>query len=492
LLKNREICHDFMGTVYEQAFREKRMIIIDDLKEHENRKGIENEILEIGIRNLAVVPLFFEDQNVGILELGSPHPSELNTMLLRNLHEVFPIFAIAVKRSGEEINNKIQATIKEECTAIHPSVEWRFVEAASNKLEKEEEGDAGKMERIVFDDVYPLYAVSDIRNSSVERNKAIQSDLLEHLKIAGNVLSKTYSVQKIPLIDELNFRIGKYIKNTKDSLHSGDEVQILDFLKNEIEPVFDKVRGLDEKVAKEIDNYKNQMDPQLGILYKRRKAFEDSLTLINDTISSLIDNAENEAQDVFPHYFEKYRTDGIETNIYIGSSLTREGEFYQMHLKNMRLWQLQTLCEIARKVNNIKPDLKIPLDITQLILVHSSPLSITFRQDEKKFDVAGAYNIRYEIMKKRIDKALIKNSQERLTQIGKIAIIYTQPDELREYQKYIEYLQSRGYVKGEIETFELDDVQGVSGLKAMRVGVNITQTASKESEPQKVVDKVLS
>jgi hypothetical protein len=48
------------------------------------------------------------------------------------------------------------------------------------------------------------------------------------------------------------------------------------------------------------------------------------------------------------------------------------------------------------------------LRVASLILVHGNPLAIKFRMDEKQFDVDGAYNIRYEIIKKRIDKAFIK------------------------------------------------------------------------------------
>jgi hypothetical protein len=40
--------------------------------------------------------------------------------------------------------------------------------------------------------------------------------------------------------------------------------------------------------------------------------------------------------------------------------------------------------------------------------------------------VDGAYDIRYEIVKKRIDKALIKGTNERATQPGKIVIVYSQ------------------------------------------------------------------
>ena len=82
------------------------------------------------------------------------------------------------------------------------------------------------------------------------------------------------------------------------------------------------------------------------------------------------------------------------------------------------------MSEMTRQTSKLVPELPIPLETAQLILVHDDPLAIRFRADEKKFDVDGAYNIRYEIVKKRIDKAYIKNSEERLTQPGKIAIVY--------------------------------------------------------------------
>ena len=110
------------------------------------------------------------------------------------------------------------------------------------------------------------------------------------------------------------------------------------------------------------------------------------------------------------------------------------------------------------------------LRVASLVLVHSNPLAIRFRMDEKQFDVDGAYNIRYEIIKKRIDKAHIKGTDERLTVPGKISIVYSQDKDAREYLKYIKYLQSKNYF-GKVEELELEDLQGVSGLKALRVEV---------------------
>ena len=108
----------------------------------------------------------------------------------------------------------------------------------------------------------------------------------------------------------------------------------------------------------------------------------------------------------------------------------------------------------------------MPLEAAHLILVQDTPLSIRFRPDERRFDVDGAYDIRHEIIKKRIDKARIKGSSERLTQPGKIAIVYSHGREMREYMKYIDYLQAENYLEKEIEKLELQNLQGVYGLQA--------------------------
>jgi hypothetical protein len=119
------------------------------------------------------------------------------------------------------------------------------------------------------------------------------------------------------------------------------------------------------------------------------------------------------------------------------------------------------------------------LRVASLILVHSNPLAIKFRMDEKQFDVDGAYNIRYEIIKKRIDKANIKDTNERLTVPGKIAIVYSQDSDAVEYLKYIKFLQSKNYF-GKVEKLDIEDLQGVYGLKALRVEVIFDKKFNEE------------
>ena len=164
-----------------------------------------------------------------------------------------------------------------------------------------------------------------------------------------------------------------------------------------------------------------------------------------------------------------------------------------MYVRNLKLWQLTLLAKAARLTHSLEKKLSIPLKTTQLILSHSIPLSISFRRKERKFDVDGAYNIRYEIVKKRTDKVNLKDSEERLTQPGRISIVYSQHKELTEYQEYIEFLQNEKLLGNNIEHLDLEDTQGISGLKAIRVDVNLNTEPANEtkSEPAKVGTKEL-
>ena len=158
------------------------------------------------------------------------------------------------------------------------------------------------------------------------------------------------------------------------------------------------------------------------------------------------------------------------------------GEFDELYLRNLRLWQLMVTCGIARRTEAIRPRLTVPLATTHLVLAHHAPLSIRFRFDERRFDVEGAYNIRYEVIKKRIDKAVVEGTRERVTQPGKLAIVYSQPTEAAEYRGYLEYLGARGYVTGEVEDLGLEDLQGVHGLRALRVGIDLSAPAPEVGE----------
>jgi GAF domain-containing protein len=471
--KIKNHCENIKESVYASAFTDKNPIVIDDLTRLENKTIVEEEIIKQGILNIIIAPLYYQDELVGIMELGSPNKGELNSLVIKKLKEVLSLFSIAVSRNIEEMQNRIQALINEECTAIHQTVEWRFKSAAFKLLHQKEKDPGSTMEDIVFDNLYPLYGLSDIRNSSIHRNEAIQSDLIEHLTLVDKILTTSHSKKQLPILDELRFRTNKHIKSLARGLNSGDESTIINFLQDEIESAFSHIQNFDPSVVELINEYYSNIDNETKLLYKRRKDYEESVSKINDVVSSYLDEAQVEAQEMYPHYFEKYKTDGVEHSIYIGQSLVQNQEYSPMYLKNLRIWQLLILCGVARETEKLKSQLKVKLDTTHLVLVQNNPLSIRFRYDEKKFDVDGTYNIRYEIMKKRIDKAIVKETKERLTMPGKISVVYSQSSEALEYKRYFDFLRSKDLITGEIEELELEPLQGVQGLKALRIKVNI-------------------
>jgi hypothetical protein len=422
-----------------------------------------------------VAPLYYQDELIGTLDIGSPHAGDLHALNTMKLREVLPLFSMAIKRSMEELNTRIQAVIKEQCTAIHPTVEWRFRQAALDWMQHRKEGVLTEMSSIVFEGIYPLYGVADIRGSSTHRSAAIQADLVEHLQLAQEILRLGYGTRPLPILDELAYHVGKQITRLETALAAGDELAVLDFLHRDVEPLFSHMREFGEEVAERIQAYWATLEPHMGTLYRCRKAFDESVTLINETLSTYLDAEEEKAQAMFPHYFEKHKSDGVEFGIYIGASLIEQGTFDMLYLQNMRLWQLMVMCGMARQVESLRSRLPVPLEVAHLILVQHTPLAIRFRFDEKRFDIDGAYNMRYEIVKKRIDKARIRGTHERLTQPGTIAIVYSQPREALEYREYIEYLQVAGYLTQGVDEVELEDLEGAQGLQALRVTVALQE-----------------
>jgi GAF domain-containing protein len=464
---------DFAGTLYERAVLTGEPVIVRDLAARAP-SGIEGQMAAAGIRTCLAAPLHYQNRVIGTLELNSPTPGALDAMHLPKLRQVLPLFAVAVQRSMEELNTRIQAVIKEKCTAIHPSVEWRFRKAVLDAIERQGAAPGGvELGPIVFEGVYPLYGLADVRGSSTQRTLAIQADLLTQLRLAREVVDHAYRARALPALDELRYRIDRHAERAEGGLRSGDETGIVDFLKSEVEALLAHLAEFGAGVRGRVDAYRDALDPRLGVVYDRRRLFEQSVTALNDAISGYLDLEQQAAQEMFPHYFEKQKTDGVDYQIYVGASLREDGGFDPLYLRNLRLWQLMVTCGIALRAHQLGGRLPVPLEVTHLVLAQQAPLAIRFRFDEKRFDVDGAYNIRYEIVKKRIDKAVVRGTSERVTQPGRIAIVYAHPAEAAEYLGYFEYLEHLGYLVPGVEDLELEELQGVRGLRALRVGVNL-------------------
>lgn len=465
-------CPHRSDSAYAAIFEKKEAIIVPNLENCDYCTGFEYKLRQNKFRSLIVAPLISNDKIIGILELASFVPNKLTSFHRIQLMEVFSLFSSAMKRSLEEYQDRLEAVVKRQFTSIHPSVEWRFRAAAEKYLAAQADGVQVEFEPIVFPDVYPLYGLSDIRNSSLSRNTAIQQDLLEQLGLALSIIVEASSRKPLPALDELGFRIASYASEIEKELNSETEVSAVQFLKNDVEPLFARLSSFGPAVEDKIATYAASIDTEIGVLYRRRRDYDTSVAIINDTIGAFLDSQDAYAQTMFPHFFEKYKTDGVDYNIYIGGSIGGRQDFDLLYLRNLRLWQLITMCGVVWELERIVADLPTQLDVAHLILVQDVPISVRFRQDEKKFDVDGAYNARYEIVKKRIDKAVEKRTGIRITQPGYVSVVYSQAAEGREYRRYFDYLQAAGYIDSEPEELDVEDLQGVNGLKALRVKVS--------------------
>ncbi|WP_224491295.1 GAF domain-containing protein [Robertkochia flava] len=433
-----------------------------------------------GFNSVILAPIAHNDTLIGVLELLSPQKKALNSVNANKLIDVMPFIVAAGIRTKQEKKNEIEAVIQNEYTSLHKSVRWKFVKEAKRYLQEQREGNPASLKDITFKDVYPLYGQIDIKNSSVARNDAAKKDLGDQLKDLKLLFKEAFNTQGLPIYEEYIFRMEKHLKEINSHFRTNSEQVIFEFIQDEIHPALEAVETLNSSLKKKVEVYRSHLNEQLGLYYSARERYDQTVKRINKEMARVIDQKHEEAYQMFPHYFERYKTDGVEHNIYIGQSIAHSRKFTEVYLQNLKLWQLQTMCYMENVYYNLKPELDMDLDVTSLLLVHNTPLSIRFRMDEKHFDVDGTYNARYEIIKKRIDKAYIKGSKQRITQPGKITIIYSQKQDEIEYLRYIRLLQSKGILSNEISLHELEELQGVSGLKAISAGMLYTRETGKD------------
>ncbi len=462
------------GGAYNHLFEKSTYFTISDVKKYQ--KSAPNELMyknlvAQGINSIIIAPIVSEDKMLGVLEIVSPNLHELNSINANKLQDVMPYLVDSVLRSKAKAENELELIIQQECTSIHQSVHWKFKQEAKRFVRAMVEGNPVSFREVVFENVYPLYGQIDIKGSSEARNEAIQKDLVLQLKSILTIINKIIELDSIPIYEQLKYTTNLYINSITEQLEVDSEQNISNFIKKEIIPLFKHLEQQNEDLKSLIIAYNAILDPRIKMVYKYRKAYDESVMLINKKMASLLDQMQDEAQGMYPHYFERFKSDGVEHNMYIGESITKQDSFNKVYLYNLRLWQLQVMCEMENAYYQMKSDLPMALDVASMVLVFNSSLSVRFRMDEKRFDVDGTYNARYEVVKKRVDKSYIKGTNQRVTEKGKLVIIYSQRSDEREYIEYINFLQSKKYLEEDIEIVDLEDLQGVTGLKALRINI---------------------
>lgn len=448
-----------------------RPIVISNVEnmDEETRKMPSFNILKNNnINSFMVIPIMKDNELLAIMEFSSPISNSFNGLKLKKMEFFSDMILFSLTRFSFEKNYQIEAIIQREYTSIHDSVVWKFRNEAERYFNASLAKKIYTLKQISFKNLTPLFGFSDIRSSSDKRFNLMLQDLNEQIACLYDIFSliNSDSEKYLLALEIFENELNKEIK-------ADSEQRFQRLLRDEIHPFLQgklEVQSTEE-VKEKIKDYFLQLFIQTDLFYANRKNLDDSITLVNRKLADMLDESQVKAQQIYPHYYERFKSDGVEHNLFIGQNIAPDVPYSSKIASQLRYWQLKTICKMEREFQDFKKDLPISLDIASLIFVYNEKIDIRFRMDEKRFDVDGAYNSYYEIVKKRLDKSHVKDSTERITCPGKITIVYFGMENQREYLEYIAKLQKKGILQSDVEFLKVEDLQGITGLLALRVSL---------------------
>jgi len=421
----------------------------------------ERSLLNQGVRSMLLIPLVVRAmkfgkgarQLAGIVGLISDRPHNFDGLDCKYAEELMPAFTAALRQA-----------IQQRLTNIHPSVEWRFLQEAERRSW------GLPPESIVFANVYPLYGISDIRGSSEERNRSIQADLLEQFQLGLRVVEAVCQFQESSLGEQLKLDLLDYIEQIKQRVTVDAEVTALRILSDRLEVYLDYFAQCGSDALAAVEAYRSSCNNDHRSVYVSRARYDQTISKINSLLKETWERWQVRMQQIIPHYCDVESTDGINHMIYLGESI--DSKFSVYHLRSLRYEQLRAICDCARTAFKFQTLYDTQMEVTHLVLIQDITVDIIHDENtDKLFDVQGTRDIRYEIVKKRIDKAVDEQARTRITQPGMLTLVYSNEEEWAEYQQYLRYLGREGWVDTEIQSGTVEPLQGITGLKFSRVRV---------------------
>ncbi|HEY9907896.1 MAG TPA: hypothetical protein V6D18_09880 [Thermosynechococcaceae cyanobacterium] len=484
----------FANSQFSQALQSNRVALVSDLAQ-ECQTDCGRKLRALGVRSLLLIPLVSclgggetgkggeeaSTQNskpnapatpsalhpIGLVGVLSDRPHNFDGLDYRHAGQLIPAFTAALLAAQRQLVQKRLIT------NIHPAVEWRF----SQEAERRSLG--LPPEPIVFPAVYPLYGISDIRGSSDERNRAIQADLLAQFRLGLAVVEAVCAHQPTGLVEQVRLDLLERVHCLETTITVDVEVSGIRYLREHLEAYFDSFAQTGEATIAAIQTYQTACANSHGCVYDARAAYDEAIATITRTLRAVWDRWQAKMQRLAPHYCDLETTDGIDHMIYAGQAI--DPNFSRFHLRSLRYEQLRAVCDCARASLRLQEELPSHLKVTHLVLVQDSTVDIFHDEtNEALFDVRGSRDTRYEIVKKRIDKAIDAQTQTRITQPGMLTLVYSTEEEWAEYQQYFRYLTREGWIGGELERGVVQPLPGVNGLRYARVTV-LPEAGGKQS-----------
>lgn len=252
---------------------------------------------------LTLVPVFHNKDMVGILEAYTYHDKGLGEQCLGRVTLALPLLSQLVKKTLEEFDFTIRQVVNEGFTTIQPAVEWKFKEAAWKHL-KRYGLDYTKREltRVSFEQLYPLYGAIDIRNSTVERNRALKADLLLQMKALHELVSTLCEETKDESWKRINRECEGWLTRLEGPFSSTLEHNMMRFLAHDIHPQLERLRQVYPEQAERIALYDSSLDASGRGLQYHRQQLEDSIQMINRALAAHLAGLKQQLNERYPNY----------------------------------------------------------------------------------------------------------------------------------------------------------------------------------------------
>jgi hypothetical protein len=193
---------------FENLLENKKIISISNVEKFAQQPENEilgNHLLKQNIQSCIFAPILKNGLLLGVVELVSGYPRELNSINACKLDLILPYLIDTVERYNTDMQNQIEAIIQREYTAIHPSVYWKFRREALDYFETSSHNKGFIFKEIVFKEVYPLFGQIDIQGSSEHRNECVKEDLKNQISALIHLFKNQESKINLVLLEQRKF-----------------------------------------------------------------------------------------------------------------------------------------------------------------------------------------------------------------------------------------------------------------------------------------------
>jgi hypothetical protein len=123
-------------NLIEEYLSNPRTMIFPEITEEDQKKYPMLRLLWAkGIKSYGLFPLYYNAKLVGCLELYTEDPTKFNGSTLTKIDLAFPLLAQLYQDIITDFNQEISEIVTDKFTALQPSVEWRFHQAAYHYLQ---------------------------------------------------------------------------------------------------------------------------------------------------------------------------------------------------------------------------------------------------------------------------------------------------------------------------------------------------------------------